>query len=384
MKRRSYRQALAIASVMTLVAAVLLAPTSASAALTSCNSPHCYAVYSNGATIGGNYLMKDMGGDLEIDCLAVHNIASQWANNELWFDTSSNASTYVEEGFKAGSADLSGGVEHNGFQFWWDDNNGSREYDHFIRWATSSDIGVYRNVSFYWVSGHSYSVWLAGSKVGTSTVGADSVAHGMSSGVEEAQTSTAQAWTHVENLQYYYSGSSWHPLGGLQDYRTAGSNLSLSSLQTSGGLPHFSVSTPNYRCGTPPTSLTVPHGQPVTAAGAQQAALVAARPFGAGSTELVQEVQSTRSAAVHLNSNDEIATSDANDKVYVVQFNGNFTGQSSLPGKSPLTGHVLQVSVDAATGQVVDTTLMKSTSTSLATLGPVTAATVTSPAGFSH
>jgi len=339
----------------------------------SAGSGHCYALYGNGYWIGNTTdVMNGAGGDLEVACLAVHSITSQWANFEMWMATKYASNYWVEEGYKAGAGDGS----HYGFQFFWSDARGSSYNDHFIRTATTGDVGVYTNITFNWVRGTTdWNVMLAGTRVGVSTSNGDSVGHGVEVGAEEAITNTAAVWGNVKNLQYD-TGNGWAPLAHLGPIHTAGSNLSLSALGSTSGRPSFSVSTPSAPCGTTPKSIVL-QGPP-TRAQVERTAINEAQLQG--DTVKVQKldiVESTRAVAAAFDGGDVITTADVNEPVYVVEIAGKFHSEVRAPrGVQSKDGTVLRVSINKADGRITDTSLRASSNSSLSALGKMTTANV--------
>lgn len=362
------------AGVLTALSLVGLSPNAqAAVSCGSATSGHCYALYGNGYWFGRTSdLMNGAGGDLEVACLAVHSITSQWANFEMWMATKNASKYWVEEGFKAGAGDGS----HYGFQFFWSDARGSSFNDHFIRTATTGDVGVYTNITFNWVQGTTnWNVMLAGARVGVSTSNGDSVGHGVEVGAEEAVTNTAAVWGQVKNLQYD-TGNGWAPVAHLAPIHTAGSNLSLSALGSTSGLPSFSVSTPSAPCGTTPKSIVL-QGAP-TLAQVERTAIDEAQLQG--DTVKVQELgiaESTRAEAAAFDGGDIITTADVNESVYVVEIAGKFHTEVHAPGGvQSKDGTVLRVSINKSDGRITDTSLRASSSASLSALGEVTTARV--------
>lgn len=365
--------AIVVVIFLTMCSLVGLAPNSeAAVSCGSGGSGHCYALYGNGYWIGRTAdVSNGVGADLEVDCLAVHSITSQWANFEMWLATKYASNYWVEAGYKAGAGD----GNHYGFQLFWSDARGSSYNDHFIRGATTGDVGVYQNVTFNWVHGTTnWNVYIAGYRVGVSTSNGDSVGHGAELGAEEAITNTGQAWAHAKNWQYD-TGNGWAPMAHLGPIHTSGSNLSLSGLGSTSGRPSFSVSTPSSRCGTTPAVVTPARAPSV--AEVEQTAVQEAKAQGDTNVRQLDIVETTRGQAAAFDGGDIITTADANTPVYVVEMRGSFHSDVETPaGSHARNGAVLRISISKTDGHVTDTSLRASSQSTLANLGKMTTATV--------
>lgn len=289
----------------------------------------------------------------------------------MWLATQNAPNYWVEEGYKAGGGDGS----HYGYQFFWSDSRGSSYNDHFIRAATTGDVGVYTNVTLNWVHGtRNWNVVLEGKQVGVSTLNGDSVGHGVEAGAEEAVSNTAAIWAHMKNWQYD-NGSGWLPVGGLTPIHTANSNMSLSALGSSGGRPQFSVSTPSAPCGKTPA--IVQHGafSNLDEATAARVALTDARLNGSrAAVSSIKVVSTTRAQAVAFDNGDKIIRGNPNAPVFLIELRGNISKRINTPSgaDSSRAGSVYRVVVNQSDGFITDTSLITSSTANVAALGIVT------------
>jgi hypothetical protein len=232
------------------------APALASGNCGNLQTGHCYAESAQGTTAGHTPIyLNNVGADLEVNCLAVRNDNTEFANWEMWVetdDTNPNSTTdsgyWVEEGYTAGTV-LSGNTYYTGFQWYWADNRPGGGYnEHFIEWATANQ---YKNVTVTFAGGSNWDVYLGGSFVGESTNNA-AYAGGVTLGAEMAVDNNGQVWANSKNWQYT-NGGSWSPVdptftGYINDVPGYGISQSYNPTDVS-------VWTPSDQCG--PSKLTV-------------------------------------------------------------------------------------------------------------------------------
>lgn len=357
-----WRAATAAVASMIVTAASITAGGGTAYADTACGNPsygHCYAVAWQGSAwgLGTPVYMSAVGADLEVDCLAVGNENTEFANFEMWMwtndtdpNSTANSGYWVEEGYSAG-------ITTPGFQWFWADSRPGGGYNqHFIEWATALQ---YKNVTFTWLGGSNWNVYLSGSLVGTSINNA-AWAGGVSIGAEMAVDTSGQVHAHARNWQYT-NGGSWSPVNPGKEIFTDGAGLTNPpgyTVATAYNPTLVTVHTPSHLCGTVP--LVAQHASPTVASAPTLSAVrsIAAQATGtyAGTKPTAMSAVRTTRGAANALFGSKVGGASASDPVYLVQERGSFSTQRQAPGgaKRDISGSAMHFVISATTGQVLD------------------------------
>jgi hypothetical protein len=380
-KKRRVAGAAAISVLITAVAVASgVAGGSPALAAGNCGTleaDHCYAIAEQGS--GTNHTpiyLSAVGADLEVDCLAVGNDADEFANWEMWISTndtdpnSTEDSGYgIEEGYTAGPV-LDARGEYVGFQWFWADSRPSGGYnEHYIQWATAYQ---YQNVTFTWLGGSNWDVYLAGNLVGES-VNNGASAGGTDIGAEMAVDGNGQTHGHAQNWQYT-NGGSWYWVN--PNWVGVENNAPGYAITWAYDPTAVTVHTPNQPCGTTPQVVkqaTPAAGSalPVTSVRSIAASATTAYATTAAPTS-TSTVQTTRGAANALYGSD-VNDASATEPVYLVQELGSFSVHRHSPNGAEhvINGKAMHFVISATTGQVLDWGIQDPGN--LQSLGPVTA-----------
>jgi len=351
---------------MCAIAVVVTGSPAAAVITTGCPAGTQDNCYAQGRLYQYNNLQA-VGGNLEVDCLAVINRAKDFANMEMWLHTATNRPqiperNWVEEGMTSGTLYSSPGHEQ-GFIWFWADNYGDtgQYFEHYIQPAS---VNTYTNVTFRWQSNAKWGIYRANVKVGESGAGPYP---GESDLGGESTTYQAAIWGHGVDYQYQDAAGTWHWIKPAT--YTLGPTIKVSVPAGTGrAAAKVNISTPTWVCGGSPPAIATPATAPAedpatllkTEAGTtsllrSQMALAAAT-LGVPSTGSVTYVKSTRdAAAAHISNAGVMTDSGVSDTrpVYVVQTHGSFT-KAFGDGRAPVTGDVLEIVVDAQTGLITD------------------------------
>ena len=159
---------------------------------------HCYAqtIWGvTGASGGGTPVsFSEIGADLEIDCLSIGNLSTDFINYEMWMYTNTNfqhpMATWVEGGYARGGSAIGNLPSLSVFRFWADQRSttGLDYAEHFIGNATP---GQYIDTGFQWVPNTgNWRVYSNHTQVGTS-VNVGAWAGGADLGLEFTDTQSA-------------------------------------------------------------------------------------------------------------------------------------------------------------------------------------------------
>ncbi len=415
MNTRTFAARLLAAVLTVTTAGVVALESPAAAAITGCpkgSSKHCYGL----GRLYQNNNLHAVGANLYVDCLAVTNRSTDFVNMEMWLTTQNtrplNQQNWVEAGMTSGTLYSSPGHE-KGFIWYWADSytNLGHYYEHYIGGATA---GSTTNVTFNWEGPQTWGVYKGGKRVGGSGVGA--YPGDVDLGAESTTYQTA-VWGHGLDWQYKNIAGTWNWVS--PSIVTTGSTIKAAAASGSGRAhARVNVSTPTWKCGGKPPALR-------TAVAADAATLLqtdegtdellrdkaaqVAAAVGADDLGAIRYVKSTREAAVSRTSetsvqqsSDDTSTGDpattdptatdpsgtdpdgadptaadptadssapADDRaVYVVQTEGSFVKDVGHD-KDPVQGNVLEMVIDAQTGELTDWGILRDTN-GFASLGP--------------
>jgi hypothetical protein len=367
-----------LALTLVLSAACLVITESPAAATDGCPNgsfAHCYGT----GWLYNNNNLHAVGANLEVDCLAVVDRGTDFANMEMWLRTENTRpfadQNWVEEGMTSGRLWYSPGLEI-GFIWYWADSYTDQDnyYEHYIGAAS---VGTYTNVTFTWEGNSTWGVYRGGTRVGGSGVGAYP---GYANVGGESTTDQTAIWGHAVDWQYKNVAGTWNWIS--PSIVTTGPAIKASASSGTGRAhAQVNVTTPTWKCGgNPPAEYLVPQGSagvgltdPETLLRStlgtksllrSQITRVAAS-LGVQKVGTLKYIASTRNAAMSRASKTTIFKSqDAsqmtagstlvdNRPVYVVQVHGSFVKEFGQ-GRNPVRGNVLEVVVDAKTGQMTD------------------------------
>jgi hypothetical protein len=346
---------------------------SPAAAITGCpqgTSANCYAV--------GRLIQYDdlhaIGANLKVNCLAVTDRTRDFANFEMWLKMQVNqpasAQNFMEAGMTAGTLGYSPGHE-TGFMWFWGDYRGSTGafYEHYIRGASAN---VYSNLTFRWEGGTSWGIYNDGLRYGITGVG---VYPGNADLGGETTSYRSAIWGYAFDWQYQHANGSWSSVTPVErvtdeewlNVQSAGAN--------SDHTAYVNTWSPHWKCGgSPPSVIAAAPPSANTSLGSTNATESmlretigrVAHSLKASTDPTLQYVKSTRDAATRAANGDSVMKATGStitptdstkstvddSSVYVVQARGKFT--KNFEGRGSVHGNVLEVVIDANTGQVTD------------------------------
>jgi hypothetical protein len=281
----------------------------------------------------------------------------------LWLSTNANMNppySWIEIGMISGT--LRDGTQ--GFMWFWGEQDGSGIFgNHFIGWAAtgrSDNASIYYEGSGLWTlfkGGHN--IW---SLTGNGNAGWD-----VQTGAEV--TTTAMTDNGTSNNFQYRDSRGWHWVPA-NPYITPNA-YGLFAFGANTGYFNVSTGCGGKRTGQPaaaPPAAPIPSSPAgaarALAAIAQRAAAASHQPAPAR----ISYVKTTRRRAEQFLSH---ATVNDNQAVYVVELTGHFTHSGPPRSGAQPAGRTMTLTVDAATGQVTDTTISPARSIPLAGLGAV-------------
>ncbi|MET7421544.1 hypothetical protein [Dactylosporangium sp. NPDC005555] len=363
MRRRISMSVVALTASIATSAVALPAP--AQAAIPTCPG-RCHAY---GIAYPYN-LLNAVSANISVNCLHVPNRISQFVNWEMWLMTRSDRGSdpltwnWVEVGMTAGTLRYDNPTQ-TGFMWFWADSYatyGSDPGGYFEHYISSATVQTTSNVSLYWVPNqngvYGWNVYKNGTQWGWSGVG--SFPHSPRLGAESTNGNIAvDGWADDWRYREATSGI-WKKMNAAPVKSGNAINV---SLPTDGQVHGW---TPQWACGGPGPSAASgarldgadsaePDHAPLmrTQAGVRQRLLAktnqAVSMLGTADVGRSRYVKTTRNAALGRHHD----TAVAEDRpVYLVQLNGTF----SRPDKHgrTLNGSVLELVVDAETGQLTD------------------------------
>ena len=338
------------AAALTVMIGVTLAPAPAQAYV-----PWCPSRCHGWARFNSHDNLHAVGTDLSVQCLHVPNRADHFVNMEMWLTTQTNRPNaadwnWVEAGMTAGTLWHSPGHER-GFIWFWADMYGDSDnyYEHYISGASTNTS---TNISFYWES-PGWGVYKGGSKVGWSGVGAYP---GTVDVGGESTNGMIAVHGRATNWQYADKNMTWRWITPL--YAPTHQTGEAIRASMPGGST-VNVDSPYWACGGPaPTSLN-------QASSAETVRANMRTPEGARShlkseiARVVQQLgkadltkatytQTSRNTALGRHGGAKAADGRSSD----VQIPGSFSKQVKDGRK--VTGTVLELVIDAETGQLTD------------------------------
>lgn len=326
---------LAALAATSLLAAGLATPASADGP--ECNTTtHCYGVahYPSGT-------ITAVGVDLWTDCLHLDTPIADVATHELWLITNGGpgTTTWIEGGYIRGN--VAGGDTSLAFRIFWAEYTGSVFYSHFVQ---NAPVATWKNVAFYRdAATNKWNIFVAGTYIATTVL----VAANGTSVQAGAETTEPQVYSHGKSrlIQWRLPAGTWTNAGpsssagtaGVYSVTASGRDLEQTSLQN--------------MCS--PAPLAKRAAKAPTDADLKTAALSVAAAHGEKTPTSLQVVSTTRKAAQRAVGAGQV---DSDQATYLVQMKGAFVGRAPQGADLP-RGTSMTVTVDAATGEVTDTSL---------------------------
>jgi len=360
-------------------------------AITGCprgTTKHCYGL----GRLSNNNNLHAVGANLYVDCLAVTNRDTDFINMEMWLRTQNRRpladQNWVEAGMTSGTLYSSPGHE-KGFIWYWADSytDQGRYYEHYIGGAATRTS---TNVTFTWEGNGVWGVFKGGTRVGGSGVGAYPGDVDLGA---ESTTYQSAAWGQAVDWQYKNAAGTWNWVNPT--IHNTGTTIK-AAMPGGTGRAHAQiyVQTPTWRCGGNPPALQAAESAGTESAGAEQAGVQSAdaatllqseqgtesllrsnatrvaASLGVPNVGALQYTKSTRTTAVSRTSSTTVlktegvaqaeaaSTAADNRSVYVVQTRGSFVKDVGH-GRDPVRGNVLELVVDAQTGELTDWGIMR-------------------------
>lgn len=338
--------------ILAVVTAVLLAiaggiySATPAHAITGCGGKSACFAEGIGYTTG---YMQAVGTNLSVYCLTMSGDHYDRVSYDLFISThGTSVDYYIVEGMRYGYLYDYFSGEKSGLNWFWADYRPNGVYaEHFIERASLSTT---RNAAFYHISGtDDWRVNLAGIQRGTSTNNGHQ-AQRAETGMSTTTPNTTAAGIS-RNFGYYYSTGPFH-LFNPSKFQDPGTWLYTSLGYVNAGMGTCNTSA-QASAQVQPRHLS---SMPTTPAAYTQALTALVAHAAAANGELhptgVTYVKTTRKAAARLVG----AEVNTNEQVYLVQLNGDFVGRMAEvpPGASLPRGHAMTLSVDAATGRILD------------------------------
>ncbi|MFG1834435.1 hypothetical protein [Micromonospora chersina] len=347
-------------AILAASAAAVAIPVPANAAQPVCLG-HCYGFAKE--TIYDN--ITAMSAELAVGCLYVPDQSAQFVNWEMWLATRADRPNesdwnWIEAGITAGSLRAPGNTR--GFQWFWADRykpygtDPGSYFEHFIGWATK---GTYSNLSFYWTPNSSgiygWSVYQSGVYRGWSGVGgwpADPELGAESTDGNVMLDGYANDWrTRDKANQWRQAGGSTFVIQGGAAFN--GNRPAQGKVRAWTPWWDCNGNHPNGALGATSTESSNVAQLMKSSTGVRQVLTTTTEQLvsrlGSGNVKTAKFVRSDRDVAVARHKGSEVYGKQA---VYVVQVAGAF----SKAGKNGerMDGSVLEVVVDAATGEITD------------------------------
>ena len=336
---------------------------------------HCYAqtIWGvTGASGGGTPVsFSEIGADLEIDCLSIGNLSTDFINYEMWMYTNTNfqhpMATWVEGGYARGGSAIGNLPSLSVFRFWADQRSttGLDYAEHFIGNATP---GQYIDTGFQWVPNTgNWRVYSNHTQVGTS-VNVGAWAGGADLGLEFTDTQSAGVgnatnWRYKTGVNGVFRAA---PVGwAFINPPGAGTATSTGATQHSNTANNCAYPLQAQARTAPPR--TVNETQALT-----EVAPEFAKSFGDTTPTTSKAVATTRAAA-NKAQNADVA---GNEAVVMLEMTGEFDAGNRIraPHGADVPnqkGTVLTAVIDQATGQLLDWRLSSGAPAALASLGHV-------------
>jgi hypothetical protein len=349
--------AIALASAFTVV----ITPGEAFAANCTAlpNTNHCYAEdYYNGTESAA-------GTDLEVDCLSVANRSTDFASYEMWVLTNTpqvSYDTWVEIGMIAGF--LQNG--QTGFMWFWGQMRPDGQFhDYYISGASTGNL---TNASAYYEGNDNWNLYKGGHLVGTSTANGNGGIETIS-GTEV--TTTAMTVVGQSGNYQFRDSAGWHWVPD-DNYISPNAGGLFTTFPSTG---YYGVST-GCNGDTAPHKFTAAPAAPIPASPAGAARALAKIAHGAAVANhnpgpaRIEYVKTTRQRAARVLSGARV---NSNQPAYVVMLRGHFTAPVPPHAKkaAPPAANTMELTVDAATGQITDWGIGPARTFHLSRLGPV-------------
>lgn len=363
--------ATAVAAVATTTLAVGAGPAAAANGLCQgAASYHCYAITRWGPQVGQPPVsFSEIGADMEVDCLSIFNLSTDFINYEMWMVTNTNFShpqtTWVEQGYKNGRG-FNGLPTVTSWRFWADQRNTSGAMNYAEHYIGNTTTGQYIDTGFQWVPNtNNWRVYNNHTQVGTS-VNVGAWAGGADAGLEATDTQSAGVG-NTSNWRYKDGvNGTFHPAPvGIPVIDPSG----FGTVNHTGAQENSHTSN---NCSYPPQARTAGPRSISTTQAVNEVAPEFAKGFGDASPASTKAVATTRSAANRLQNADV----KGDEPVTLLQMTGDFDAKSqmSLPYGAKIPegqkGNTLTAVIDQATGQLLDWSLTSQTP-SLTSLGQV-------------
>jgi hypothetical protein len=366
-RKKLVRRSLPVIAATVAFAGAYAAGARPASAAPGCNPNHCYSVVNGGANPWSNatspVYLSQAGVDLEADCLAVLNPTSSGLTRvswETWVATNITGDVFpqIPSWVEAGIADGSVAGSAPGFGWFWAEQTPSGSYQE--HWAGQAAEDQRKNITFRYLGGGSWDVFLAGAVVGNPTDNTGN-AGGVQLGAEVAGDNQAQVNAHAWNWQYLNAaGTAWstvtpsktgyYPSNPVNFAMTWGADPTTRLLDVT-----VHTTGNSQQCGDPVLKAQAStHWHPSLASVRQVAAAALARK-ATGRATSAAVVHTTRHAATALTGS-AVKGPGSTASVYLVQELGSFTERVATPSGKYIIDHgsAITVVIDAATGHVLD------------------------------